>query len=356
MVLAAGMSDLGMDLGAIFRLHVIVDTNVIFGDMLAILRKQRLGPQRPAAMELFAKRILVGYFPHEMLGEVHAKCVEISGRYKIALPEVLALWEKYRRHLVIVPTRDLERERTDSKALALRDPTDLPFVQARHIVGASVVLTNDADLGACGVPVMPWSQVLLDLRHYARDEGLRVALFLGSGTAVVVPFIGLVGCVKLIHKMARSIPPKALLIAAAGLGVALLIPQSRKFLLDAGRAIVEKAKRIGSAIGPLITDAVKAGTQAQERAAATRPSLEGRLAKVLGKRLTLTQAVYRACLLAGKPLTPEQVWRAAKSNGAKSRARDPIRAVRRALKSHPLVESLPDGRWRAIALPTEGQL
>jgi len=200
---------------------------------------------------------------------------------------------------------------------------------------------------------MPWSQVLLDLRHHARHEGLRAALFIAGGTAIVVPLIALIGCVRLIHSAARSIPPKALLLAAAGFGIALLIPQSRKFLVDAGKAALQGVKHVGAFVGPILAQAAEAGTKAEAKAKEMRPSLERKLARALSYRLTLTQAVYRACLVAGKPLSAAEIWNTARRDGATSMAKDPMRSVLGALKRHPLLELLPDGRWQAIPVPRE---
>jgi hypothetical protein len=351
MALASALQELSPEFQKFLRIHVIVDTNIIYGDLYAMLRKERVGHRRPAVMELLAKRTLIGYFPREKLPELHSKCVELSDRYGLPLADVVALRNEYERHLVLVPTMDLERERADSQAIALRDPTDLTLAQARHIVGASVVLTNDPDIEASGVPVMPWSQVLLDLRHHARHEGVKAALFLAGGTVVLVPMIALIGCVKLMYEAGRRIPAKALLIAAAGLGIALIFPQSRKFLIDAGKSAFEGMKRAAAVIGPLISQATEAGTRAQTAAMQMRPALEEKLARALVKRLSLTQAVYRACLLATKPLSAEEIWRIAQRDGVVSKARNPLRSVVRALNRHPLIEPVGDRHWRAIPVP-----
>jgi transcription initiation factor TFIIIB Brf1 subunit/transcription initiation factor TFIIB len=95
-------------------------------------------------------------------------------------------------------------------------------------------------------------------------------------------------------------------------------------------------------LGRAMEVATKAGNEANEK----RPALEKKLARALSRRLTLTQAVYRACLLAGKPLTVDEVWAAATRNGAKSNARLPLRSALRALKRHPLLVALPNGRWQ----------
>jgi len=355
MAALSAMHKLNASVGTFLQVHAIVDTNIIYGDILALVRRKSNDRKRPAVLELLAKRTIIGYFPQEKLLEVHEKCVELSTRYGVALEVITDLWAKYQKHLKIVPTQNLERERLDSQTLAARDPTDVPFLQARHIVGASVILSNDPDLHASGAPVMPWSRVLLDLRHHSRKEGLKAAIFVGTTTAVVVPVAALFGCVRLIYSAAKKIPRNAWIIAAVGFGIALLIPQSRKFLIDTGKTALDGLKRLGGTVGPVVGHALEVASKAGNEANEKRPALEKELARVLSRRLTLTQAVYRACLLAGKPLTVDEVWVAATRDGARSKAKAPLRYVLRALKRHPLLLALPDGRWQIapnLASPT----
>jgi predicted nucleic acid-binding protein len=342
------MHQLNASVGTFLQVHAIVDTNIIYADILALVRRAENDRKRPAVLELLAKRTIIGYFPREKLTEVHEKCLELSSRYGIAPNVVTDLWLKYQKHLKVVPTLDLERERVDSQTLAARDPTDLPFLQARHIVGASVVLSNDPDLHASGAPVMPWSRVLLDLRHHSRKEGLKAAIFVGTTTAVVVPIAALIGCVRLIYNAAKKIPPNVWIIAAVGFGIALLIPQSRKFLIDSGKSALGGLKSLGANAGPFVGHALEVATHAGQEADNKRPALEKKLARALRRRITLTQAVYRACLLASRPLTVAEVWTAALRDGAKSKARSPLTYVLRALKRHPLLRRLPDGRWEIV--------
>lgn len=342
------MHELNASVGTFLQVHAIVDTNIIYADILALVRRVENDRKRPAVLELLAKRTIIGYFPREKLAEVHEKCLELSTRYGVAPNVVTNLWVNYQKHLKIVPTLDLERERLDSQTLAARDPTDLPFVQARHIVGASVVLSNDPDLRESGAPVMPWSRVLLDLRHHSRKEGLKAAIFVGTTTAVVVPIAAVIACVRLIYNAAKKIPPNIWIIAAVGFGIALLIPQSRRFLVDSGKTALAGLKTLGAKVGPFVGHALEVATNAGQEADKKRPALEKKLARALSRRITLTQAVYRACLLASRPLTVAEVWAAAVRDGAKSKANAPLAYVLRALKRHPLLRCLPDGRWEIV--------
>ena len=350
MAAAETMHKLNESLGRFLQIHAIVDSSIIYGDILALTRAEGGNRKRPAVLELLAKRTVIGYFPQEKLIEMQEKCAALSNRYGVPLGVVTELWEKYQKHLNVVPTLNLERERMDSQKLAARDPSDVPFVQARHIVGASVVFSNDKDLHASGAPVMPWSRVLVDLRHHARKQGVKGAIFLGTGMAVVVPIAAVVGCVRMIYNAGNSIPRNVWIVAAVGLGIALLFPESRKFLIDTGKTVLNGLNKLGHRIGPFMGEALDVAAKADTAAKESRSALEKKLARVLNRRLTLTQAVYRVCLLAGRPLTVAEIWTAASRDGASTRAKAPLRSVLRAVKRHPLLMPLPDGRWQIAPL------
>jgi predicted nucleic acid-binding protein len=351
MSIAIRMHELNGMLGDIFQLHVIVDTNIIYADLLAKVRAKGQGAAgRPAVAELLAKRTLVGYFPQENIREIEEKCRELAARYGVPPEEVLAFWCEYQNHLHIVPAGDLELQRAGTQRLANRDPSDLAFLQAFHLTGANAILSNDKDFQESGAAVMPWSRLLVDLRHHARKEGVKAAVFLGTGMAIVFPVAALVGCIGLIYKALRRIPREALLLAAAGIGILLLIPQSRKFLIDTGKSILAGVKTVGKTALPFVEEAYVAAAHADARAKELRPALDDGFNRVLKCRPTLMQAVYRACLLARAPLTPAEVFAAAVRHGAKSRAKNPLKSVKRVLRKHPLLILSPDGRWQVIAV------
>jgi hypothetical protein len=126
-------------------------------------------------------------------------------------------------------------------------------------------------------------------------------------------------------------------------------------MIDAGKAAFDGLSKLGRTVGPFFGEAFDVATKADTAANESRPALEKNLARVLNRRLTLTQAVYRVSLLAGRPLTVAEVWAAASRDGARTRAKAPLRSVLRALKQHPLLMLLPDGRWQiAPTLTTSG--
>lgn len=333
--------------GDLFQLHVILDTSIILEDLICLIKTNGQEHRRPAVYELVVKKTFVAYFPLEKLGEVEEKCRVISERYRLSLDLLMSYWSKYRQHLKLVTTDDLELKHSDTSTLAARDPSDVPFLQARHIVGASLIISKDRDILESGAPAMPWSKVLIDLRHYSRKRGLQAAIFLGTGTVFLVPIAAIIHLIRALYRMCAKAPPEALILLAIGITLVFLIPKSRAFFVKASKTLWNNIE----ALGPVFADVLQAAAQAQKHAEEIRIKIDEQLpSALLRNRPSLTQACYRACVVAGRPLTLEEVWNMALGYGARSRARDPLSSVRAILKRQRSLLELPDGRWSATAV------
>lgn len=336
----------------LFQLHVILDTSVIIEDLICLAKTRGSEHRRPAIYELAGKKTLVAYFPLEKTAEVEAKCVELSERYGIPLALLRDCWSKYLQRLHLVPTHHLELDHPDVRALADRDPTDVPFLQARHLVGATVVVTKDRDIAASGAPTMPWSKVFVDLRHYSRKQGLKVGIYLATGTAIVAPIGALVSCIRSLCHLAKKIPREVLVGMALLIVAALLFRPTREALSKTGHTLRANVGRIATAVKPVVVEAFRVAVEAEERAKEIKATIDKHLPTALVKRKpSLSQACYQACLLAKKPLTTQEVWQIAKQYGATSCAQNPLRSVDATLKRHAhLIGRTTDGRWQLLPI------
>ncbi|MHB1142764.1 MAG: PIN domain-containing protein [Sulfuricaulis sp.] len=342
--LARTLSAFQPTLGDLFQLHVILDTSVILEDLICLSKTKGRGHRRPAVYELVAKKTFVAYFPLEKVEEVEEKCMAISERYRLSSELILSYWSEYRRLLKLVTTADLELQHSDTLTLAARDPSDLPFLQARHIVGASVIISKDHDILESGAPAMPWSKVLIDLRHYSRKRGLQAAIFLGTGAAILVPTAAIINFFRVIYRICAKLPREALALLAIGITLAFLIPKSRAFLVNAGKTLWNNV----AVLGPVFAEVLQIAAEAEKHAEQIRITIDEQLPSAfLRNRPSLAQACYRACVVAGRPLTVEEVWSMAIRHGARSRARDPLKSVLTVLRRQRSLVALPDGRWSA---------
>lgn len=286
----------------LFRVHAIVDTNVVYADIRYMLRHKPGDRRRPAIFELLAKRTIIGFFPIEKLKEVEEKCYEMAERYGVDPRESFNLWDQYKKVLRLIPTGAIALDRIDVQTLAVRDPTDLAFLQARHAVGASVILTNDPDIVASGAPVISsFLPVFLDLRHYSRQQGLLAAVKLGTGAVVFAPIGAVIAAIQALTELTRRIPREVIYAAGGVIALAVLFPPTRKLLIDTGKAAWLKVKKVSEVLMPVAAQAWVAVERAQKNAKVIRPRIDGRLGTLMSTpRLALHQAVFRACALADR--------------------------------------------------------
>lgn len=338
-------------LGEFLQFHAIVDTNIIASDLLFLTKRRRQKDAQPAIKELLTAKTIIGYFPREALNEVPDKCAEFSERYGIPIDALLDEWRRYQLLLCVVPTAHIGAGIPELKEL--RDLTDAPFIQARRVVGAQGVITEDKDIGAASIPVIPKARVLLDLRDYSRHRAVRVAVVIGTGTAVIVPVAAVVGLIKMIRVVAQKAPRGLLLGLGIVLVLALLHPKSREFLVNSAKAVVKSITDCAEVLGPTLTKALAAASQADARAVQLREKVEREIdSRIKSVRPTLSQAVYRACLLSPVPMAIPEVWNAVSGAGVRIRAQDPLKSVGIALRRHPLLVRGADERW--VVRPVAG--
>src|SRR4051794_37838851 len=88
MAAAATMHDLNGSLGSFLQIHAIVDSSLIYSDIVSVTRTKARDSKRAPVLELLAKLSVIGYFPQEKLVEMQEKCFALSDRYGVPLEAV----------------------------------------------------------------------------------------------------------------------------------------------------------------------------------------------------------------------------------------------------------------------------
>ena len=330
-------------LGEFLQFHVVVDSNVIYSDLYFVLCVRQKSEVKPTVKELLSSKTIIGYFPQEMLPEMHAKCLELSARYELQPEEVLEQWRQYQTLLRIVPTAHIGNDLPELKEL--RDLTDTALLKARRAVGAEAVLTRDKDISAASVPVMPKARVLLDLRDYARNRAVRVAVVIGTSTAVIVPLAAIAGVIRLLYLLCQR-ASRGVLIALGIAGLfALFHPKSREVLVNAAKSTLRILEDCAEVLGPVFAQAMQTAQHADARAETLRVGIQKELGHLKNEKRTLEQAVYRVCSVAPVPLTLTEVCLAIRATGPEIEGSTVEETVATALRQHPLLTHLPDDRW-----------
>lgn len=329
-------------LGESLQVHVVIDTNRLYDEILFLARKRRQPEAKTSLLELLDAGTIIGYFPQESIHELEEKVKEISNKYHIPLGEVSRISDQFRMKLHFCKIGTGGHLLQELKNL--RDPTDAPFLELQHFIAADAVLTTDKDLLSLGLATIPWLEIHLDLRNYARAKQVELSISLGG---VVITGLGVVSIIGSLYALGRAfakLPPGLQILLGIGIGAALIHPTSRA-------AIAKNAKSIGARLFDAWESIEPVVNEMRKIAETSRNEAERGLGKIKhqipsASRLTLAQAAYRVCITTRTPLTTHQIWEILQMKGIKMRARDPVKKLDQLLEANPNLVRNPEGKWK----------
>jgi len=332
------------------QVHLVLDTNVLVEDLRFLAKTCRDAGARTGIQELLASETVVAYYPAEAVPELEAKLDEIARRDGLDRSKLGTLWDQYRTKLHICPVGAIPVTMADD-CRVLRDPTDLPFLALRHLLGANAIVTNDRDISAAGAPVIPPVHLRVDLRDLARAQGQHLAVIVGGIVVVGVPVVAVVAMIQGTAKAAVRLPPWLLALLGVGIVAVVLHPTSRAAIRSAAARIAHDLGEVWTQIEPDIQALLVAATEAGEESKHLAAALEGKLPGAV--RPTLEQAAYRACVSAGRALTTAQVLAALRMAGTLdvTTSKEDVDA---ALAANPNMARWDDGRWTVLMKDADG--
>jgi predicted nucleic acid-binding protein len=340
------LPDLRQLVGTAPQVHLIVDTNVLVEDLRFLAKKRRALSARTAVQELLASETVVGYYPAEALSELEAKLDEIALRDAISRADLSRIWEEYRRALHICPAGRIPHATPD--CLQLRDPTDLPFLALRHMVGAGAILTKDPDVSAAGTPVVPPIAVRIDLRDWARAKGMHLGVVVGETMIVGIPILAAVALLQGIGGTVAKLPPWLQVLLTVGVIAAIVHPRSRAAIGEAALSLGRQLSRAWADMEPLISRMIAEATDAEAEARRLWAGLEPNL-PASPVMPTLAQAAYRACVMARQPLGTREIMAVLQMSGFPAGSVTPA-GVEDVLRRNENVVMTTAGKW-TVPLP-----
>ncbi len=234
--------------GPILQIRLVLDTNMVIGDLLQ-LAKPRVSPNyRTALQELMASETVICYAPEHLKIEMERHWQRIAAENHI-LPEVAAaLWTRYAAQLRFCPV-SLEPVNNQNA----RDPADLSFIALAAGIGAQIY-SRDRDIPAMGGHVLTMN-CIFSLQAYARHKAVEVTIKVG-GMAVASGTLGalilMFNAVKKALSAFMRLPAAARILILLCLLWALGNEGRRKTI---GATIQKMASGIAEALGPPLRDA-----------------------------------------------------------------------------------------------------
>ncbi|MGE4530894.1 MAG: PIN domain-containing protein [Acidithiobacillus sp.] len=149
------------------QFNVVVDANVILGDLIWLVGKRKNPEATTELVECINAGTIVAYVARPVLAEVDEHITTIATAKKLPEDALRREWKSYRKLLKL---------RTPSKALVDRykegqDPDDAPTIALAKMIRADGILSKDSDIVAMGGLVIE-----LDFTNHARDYSRKTAV------------------------------------------------------------------------------------------------------------------------------------------------------------------------------------
>lgn len=179
------------------RIPLVIDTNKVLGDIVWMARKRTKSDARTDLLEVADASVVAIYAPDPLRDEVERHLPTLAREHGLAEANLRSAWVDYQTRLTFVPVN------RQQEALSVRDPDDLPFIQAADEVGAAGIVTRDRDIEAMGGrPISP--NLIRKLRDYARAKAFEVKTPMVAAMTALLIFMMLAALIRLLIRGGRK--------------------------------------------------------------------------------------------------------------------------------------------------------
>jgi predicted nucleic acid-binding protein len=162
-----GSKELSKMLGGIVRFRLVVDTNIIIGDILWLVAERTKPNAKTQLMETIEAATIDLFAPPRLLDEVEEKLVLLAEDKGLDLQEMQAHWATYRAKITIA-------EPDNERVLIARqgvDPDDAEFLALAETIAAAGIFSKDRDIAQMG-----GNQISVECITHLRDFSRATAV------------------------------------------------------------------------------------------------------------------------------------------------------------------------------------
>ncbi|TLS66188.1 PIN domain-containing protein [Mariprofundus erugo] len=240
-------------LGDIARFRVVVDTNIVLGDLIWLCKKRKNPEASTDLMEVIAAETIDVYAPPALLDEVEEKIPLLAADKGIDVGLLLKEWEQYKPRLKV-------KEPEAARVTRLKhgvDPDDAFFVALAEDISAHGVITKDRHIEMMGGN---WITVecVTSLRDYSRaiavSMEIKVSGVVLSGVAIGAVRQLLLGIKALASAISRA-PDWVKLVLIAGAFFVIFHPGARAKMVQWVQSVVTGIEGVTPLIAEHIAEA-----------------------------------------------------------------------------------------------------
>lgn len=177
-----GYSEFGI-ISEIFQVTVIVDANVIIGDLIWLTNKRKNPNARTNLQEVIASKTLIATAPTWLNDEIIENIPEVSEKMNIPKQDLHRAWLEYR---CMIEFRDETINDTLDPSEQVPDPDDYVYLKLQKKTGFPIY-SNDPHFNQMDASLIN-SKAIVNLRDYSRHEAVELTFLYGQS---VVAGIGI---------------------------------------------------------------------------------------------------------------------------------------------------------------------
>lgn len=214
-------------------LACVIDTNILLKDICRTVRRQ----EKTGLIRAAQTGIVRFYASTIVRDEVPEKIQIKHNEFHIDQDIGIATWEQiYAPLIAFIDPKDISKLSKEVTTLQLRDIDDAPTGQIIELIQPSAVFSEDQDLERfITVPSDIWAKLACALRDYSESNIKEVAVIIGGGITIHISL----GLLNSLLQLMLAINRKILIALAIGLGIALTIPPSRRFVVRQGQLLFD---------------------------------------------------------------------------------------------------------------------
>jgi predicted nucleic acid-binding protein len=223
----------------IFQTTLIVDANIIMGDILWLAFKRKNSAARSEFRELLDAKTVLAIAPTYLEEEMKSNLLRLAAQKKVKLESLEIHWAEYRALITF-----LDMGGPDD---SYDDPKDAPYIKLQRHSG-HLIYSRDSDITRMGGQVA--SAVLIaSMRMYSRRVVVEYTLKIGGTGTLYVSLETVAAIGRLLREIvpsARALPRWVWWAALLTIACALLYRPSRQYLFNIVQALPAKSKGLAT--------------------------------------------------------------------------------------------------------------
>lgn len=215
-------------------LSLIIDTNIIIGDLLWLIQKRENEKALTCLLEILQTKTVRAYAPKHLAKEISQKIPVVSKEKNISSEKLFKVWNEYKKYITFVPHK---------KSLNLvkrceRDPKDLSFL-ALQIEYGYPIYTKDRDISGMGGAVIT-TEVIAGFRDYTRYANISYTINIAGIGSIFLTGMA----IKSLCTFISRIPKKFIGFGLAIFVLLLINKSSREYIFRILRKVKDAAPEV----------------------------------------------------------------------------------------------------------------